>query len=92
MLSPIHGPTWGYRTRARLSVRNVPKKGGVLVGFHERRSSFVADMHTCEVLPPRVAANRAAELGVEAHRKELVLDRVLRAHLADMAEVKLEFR
>jgi hypothetical protein len=43
-------------------------------------------------LPPRVAANMAAELGVEAHRMELVLDRVLRAHLAEMAEVKLEFR
>ncbi|MFN5828173.1 MAG: elements of external origin [Rhodobacterales bacterium] len=43
-------------------------------------------------LPPRVAANMAAELGVEAHRMELVLDRELRAHLAEMAEVKLEFR
>jgi 23S rRNA (uracil1939-C5)-methyltransferase len=54
MLSPIHGPTWGYRRKARLSVRNVPKKGGVLVGFHERRSSYVADMLGCEVLPPQV--------------------------------------
>ncbi|MBP8901967.1 MAG: hypothetical protein KBG41_05055 [Thiobacillaceae bacterium] len=51
ILPPIHGQTWGYRTRARLSVRNVPKKGGVLVGFHERRSSYVADMGGCEVLP-----------------------------------------
>lgn len=56
MLSPIHGPAWGYRTRARLSVRNVIKKGGVLVGFHEKRSSFVADMTSCEVLPPHVSA------------------------------------
>ena len=56
MLSPIHGPAWGYRTRARLSVRNVIKKGGVLVGFHEKRSSFVADMTSCEVLPPKVSA------------------------------------
>jgi 23S rRNA (uracil1939-C5)-methyltransferase len=54
MLSPIHGPTWGYRTKARLSVRNVPKKGGVLVGFHERRSSYVADMLGCEVLPVHI--------------------------------------
>ncbi len=54
MLSPIHGPTWGYRRKARLSVRNVPKKGGVLVGFHERRSSYVADMLGCEVLPPQI--------------------------------------
>lgn len=55
MLPPVHGPTWGYRTRARLSVRNVPKKGGVLVGFHERRSSYVADMSSCEVLPRRIS-------------------------------------
>jgi 23S rRNA (uracil1939-C5)-methyltransferase len=56
ILPPIHGPTWGYRTRARLSVRYVPKKGGVLVGFHERRSSYVADMTSCEVLPPHISA------------------------------------
>ncbi|MGB7990665.1 MAG: 23S rRNA (uracil(1939)-C(5))-methyltransferase RlmD [Candidatus Methylophosphatis roskildensis] len=52
----IHGTPWGYRHRARISVRLVPKKGGVLVGFHERRSSYVADMTSCEVLPPHVSA------------------------------------
>lgn len=52
----IHGMPWGYRFRARISVRLVPKKGGVLVGFHERRSSYVADMTSCEVLPPHVSA------------------------------------
>lgn len=51
----IHGIPWGYRYRARVSVRLVPKKGGVLVGFHERRSSYVADMTSCEVLPPHVS-------------------------------------
>ncbi|TFW08966.1 23S rRNA (uracil(1939)-C(5))-methyltransferase RlmD [Oxalobacteraceae bacterium OM1] len=56
MLTPIHGPTWGYRYRARLSVRHVAKKGGMLVGFHERKSSFIADMKTCEILPPHVSA------------------------------------
>lgn len=56
MMRPIYGPTWGYRYRARLSVRNVQKKGGVLVGFHERKSSFIADMKTCEILPPHVSA------------------------------------
>jgi 23S rRNA (uracil1939-C5)-methyltransferase len=56
MLRPIHGPDWGYRYRARLSVRNVPKKGGVLIGFHERKSSFIADMKSCEILPPHVSA------------------------------------
>ena len=56
LLRPIAGPAWGYRFRARLSVRDVAKKGGVLVGFHERGSSYVADMRECHVLSPRVAA------------------------------------
>lgn len=55
ILRPLAGPVWGYRYRARLSVRHVPKKGGVLVGFHERGSSYVADMRECHVLPPRVS-------------------------------------
>ena len=56
ILRPIAGPTWGYRYRARLSVRNVVKKGTVLVGFHERKSSFVANTESCEILPPHVSA------------------------------------
>jgi 23S rRNA (uracil1939-C5)-methyltransferase len=56
VLRPIEGPAWGYRYRARLSVRHVVKKGKVLVGFHERKSSYVADMDSCEVLPPHVSA------------------------------------
>jgi 23S rRNA (uracil1939-C5)-methyltransferase len=56
LLAPIHGPSWGYRQRARLSVRHVAKKGGVLVGFHEKKSSFVADMTVCPVLPPHISA------------------------------------
>lgn len=55
VLRPIYGLAWGYRHRARLSVRLVPKKGGVLVGFHERKSSFIADMASCEVLPRRIS-------------------------------------
>jgi len=54
MLPPIHGPDWGYRHRARLSARWIAKKNSVLVGFHEKRSSFIADMHGCEVVPPRI--------------------------------------
>ncbi|KNH05817.1 23S rRNA (Uracil-5-) -methyltransferase RumA [Candidatus Burkholderia brachyanthoides] len=56
MFRPIHGPSWGYRYRARLTVRHVEKKGGVLVGFHERKSNYVADMTSCKVLPPHVSA------------------------------------
>ena len=56
ILRPIYGPAWGYRYRARLSVRDVLKKGTVLVGFHERKSRYVADMQTCPVLPPHINA------------------------------------
>ena len=56
ILRPIQGPDWGYRYRARLSVRFVRKKGEVLVGFHERKSSFVADMRQCAVLPQSMSA------------------------------------
>ena len=55
MLSPINGPTWGYRGRARMTARYVFKKGGSLIGFHEKRSSFVADMTSCEVLPTHIS-------------------------------------
>jgi 23S rRNA (uracil1939-C5)-methyltransferase len=56
MLPPIYGEEWGYRHRARLSVRYVESKGGALVGFRERKSTYVADMRSCEVLPPRISA------------------------------------
>jgi 23S rRNA (uracil1939-C5)-methyltransferase len=55
VLRPIEGPTWGYRWRARFSVRHVHKKGTVLVGFHERKSRYVADMRECHVVPPHVS-------------------------------------
>jgi 23S rRNA (uracil1939-C5)-methyltransferase len=56
LYAPIHGQAWAYRYRARLSVRFVLKKGGVLVGFHEKKSSYVADMQQCEILPPQLSA------------------------------------
>jgi 23S rRNA (uracil1939-C5)-methyltransferase len=55
MLRPLHGLSWGYRHRARLSARWVEKKGGSLVGFRERKSTYVTDMTGCEVLPPQVS-------------------------------------
>jgi 23S rRNA (uracil1939-C5)-methyltransferase len=55
VMRPIQGPSWGYRYRARFSVRDVPKKGGVLVGFRERSSSYVADMRECHVVPRRIS-------------------------------------
>ena len=56
VMRPIEGPAWGYRFRARLAVRHVIKKGQVLVGFHERKSRYIADMQTCKILPPHVDA------------------------------------
>lgn len=56
ILAPLHGPYWGYRFRARLSVRLVHKKGGALVGFREKGKPYVVDMHTCLVLPAHVSA------------------------------------
>lgn len=51
----IYGPAWAYRYRARVAVRQVPSKGGVLIGFHERRSSYIVDMTSCEILPPHIS-------------------------------------
>ena len=52
--APITGPTLGYRRRARLGVKHVPKKGGLMVGFREQDSPLIAALDRCEVLDPRV--------------------------------------
>jgi 23S rRNA (uracil1939-C5)-methyltransferase len=53
-LKPLTAAQWGYRRKARLGVRHVPKKGGVLVGFREQDGRFLTDMSRCEVLHPSV--------------------------------------
>lgn len=55
MLAPLQGPAWGYRFRARLGVRMLPGKGGVMIGFRARKSSYVADIRECRVLPAHVS-------------------------------------
>jgi 23S rRNA (uracil1939-C5)-methyltransferase len=55
LLPIVYGPEWGYRHRARLSVRYVQSRGGAMVGFRERRSTHVADMRECHVLPEKVS-------------------------------------
>src|SRR5690606_23009710 len=52
----LRADTWGYRRRARLAARWVPKKGKTVVGFRERSTTFIADLETCEVLTPELAA------------------------------------
>ena len=51
-LDPLQVTSWGYRRKARLGVRYVHKKEKVLVGFRERKSSFITVMDRCEVLHP----------------------------------------
>ena len=52
-LPPLTDQSWGYRRKGRLSVRNVVKKGRVLVGFREEENPrFVADIQQCEVMHP----------------------------------------
>lgn len=55
-LEPLRGPQWGYRRRARLGARYVPKKGRVVVGFRERLAPYIAVLDHCEVLAPPVGA------------------------------------
>lgn len=54
LLPPLRSPTQGYRRKARLAVKYVPKKGGAMVGFREKRSPYVADIQRCTVLVPEV--------------------------------------
>ena len=54
IMPPLTGPHWGYRRRARLGVKYVEKKLTMLVGFRERRSSYLADITRCEILHPAV--------------------------------------
>ncbi len=56
VLPPLIGPTWGYRYKARLSVKYVDKKDRVLVGFNEKGTRYVSVMDSCEVLVPEVSA------------------------------------
>ncbi len=54
-LPPLSGPVWNYRRRARLGVKDVGKKGRVLVGFRERSKPYIADLRRCEVLAEPIA-------------------------------------
>ncbi len=56
IMPPVRGSAWGYRHKARLSVRYVEKKGRVVLGFMEKRGRLVADLRLCKVLHPAVGA------------------------------------
>lgn len=54
ILPPLSGNPYHYRRKARLGVRYVRKKERLLVGFREKASSFLADIHSCQVLDKSV--------------------------------------
>lgn len=60
LLPPLTGPIWGYRHKARLGVRNVRKKGKVLVGFREKNGRYLADVERCIILHPSIGEKLSA--------------------------------
>jgi len=55
ILIPMTSAPDNYRRRARLGIRVVPKKGGVLVGFRERKSSYITALDSCITLRDEVS-------------------------------------
>ena len=72
VMPPLTGPHWAYRRRARLGAKYVDKKQAMLVGFRERRSSYLADISRCEILHPAVGEHllelRALLQGLQAYK------------------------
>lgn len=57
---PLTGPHWGYRRKARMGVKYVAKKDRVLVGFREKRQSYLAELDSCAVMHPKVGTQLVA--------------------------------
>lgn len=84
--------TIGYRRSARLGVKYVPRKGGVLVGFRERAGRYLADMQHCAVLHPALGQRigllreRLNRLSIREHIPQI------EAAVDDQAQVALVLR
>jgi 23S rRNA (uracil1939-C5)-methyltransferase len=51
LLPPLTAESWHYRSKARLSVRFVEKKGKTLIGFREKyKPSYIAEINHCPIL------------------------------------------
>lgn len=90
LLAPLQRDLWGYRRKARLSVRYVEKKGRALVGFREDNGRYVAEIASCPVLDPRIGVHLDA-------LSQLVSDMDARAEIAQIevaaaADLVLVFR
>ncbi len=55
ILPAISESPWNYRRKARLGLRFVPKKGGILIGYRERRSNYITALKDCLTLDRRIA-------------------------------------
>lgn len=53
-LPNLRGDSQNYRFKARLGVKNVPAKERVLVGFRERLTPYIVDMHRCPILESKI--------------------------------------
>ena len=53
--APIVGSPFAYRQRARLSAFFLEAKAQMLLGFYRKRSTHVADIAACLVMPPLVS-------------------------------------
>lgn len=77
-LPPLRSNSWGYRHKARLSVRYVEKKEKVLVGFRERLSGrLIADIDRCEILHASIG------LSIDA-LKEMIRSMSVYKHIAQI--------
>lgn len=54
-LEPIQEGLWHYRRKARPGVKYVPKKGGVIIGFRERASSYITSLKSCLTLDRKIS-------------------------------------
>lgn len=72
-IAPMRSEPLGYRRKARLGVKYVPARESVLVGFREKRNSFLTDIDRCVVLDPRIGERimplRELLHGLEAFRR-----------------------
>ena len=85
VLDPLTDEVWGYRRKARLGVKYVPKKGKVLVGFREKQSKYLADLSECHVLDP-VIGKRIDSLAGMVQQLEL-FDKIPQVEVAIGDEV-----
>lgn len=49
-VAPITSSSTNYRRRARIGVKYLRKKERLVIGFHERRGRYLADINSCIVL------------------------------------------